>query len=464
MANILAIADGNFEDASTWSTNTVPGADDNVWLNGHTVTCIGDITIGNLSNRADAETGAVLGGHLHLSIHQYNCTFKQIYATDNIVSYVSSQSYTCTFTCEKLWSLTTKAYSNATRAQQTFHSRDAGGGWYSAYACIWNGDIETDENSVGMVFTSNYTGASYAHLNITGNIIHRGGYISPALSAYGAITGYLTGNMELYATPFQTVADVDCIVVGDIDVYNITFYPGAYMHTGNLTIHTNANANILKYRNYGSIYTYADGSLAQYSFTGMDSNTVITNFYDYSTTSSLFTAINIFQYDLNVHGEFHLGIHQTLCTYNPVQQAGWLRLNAYDNAKIYMKDNSVPFRYININNPDTFEWVYEGDGQPEFILYPYRGNSRLNYPNENTVSDGTTYGVNNEYEGSMQLPQPATVLEGVEYGEYVGTLAPVQGTIVESGTVVNLTEDQIRRIAESITAEMAQTMLQQYFG
>lgn len=85
-------------------------------------------------------------------------------------------------------------------------------------------------------------------------------------------------------------------------------------------------------------------------------------------------------------------------------------------------------------------------------------------PQPDEVSAGVVYGVNRELVGELELPQPATVLEGVEYGEYVGTLAPVQGTIVESGTIVNLTEDQVRRIAESITAEMAQTMLQQYFG
>ena len=80
------------------------------------------------------------------------------------------------------------------------------------------------------------------------------------------------------------------------------------------------------------------------------------------------------------------------------------------------------------------------------------------------MSAGVVYGVNRELVGELELPQPATVLEGVEYGGYTGTLSPVQGTIVESGTVVNLTQDQINRVAESITAEMAQTMLQQYFG
>lgn len=89
------------------------------------------------------------------------------------------------------------------------------------------------------------------------------------------------------------------------------------------------------------------------------------------------------------------------------------------------------------------------------------------YPEEKDVKEGVSYGMFDEYTGTYQInyPQEANVMEGVEYGDgYVGTLSPVQGTIVESGTVVNLTQDQINRIAESITAEMAQTMLQQYFG
>lgn len=56
-------------------------------------------------------------------------------------------------------------------------------------------------------------------------------------------------------------------------------------------------------------------------------------------------------------------------------------------------------------------------------------------------------------------PQESDVRAGVEYGYgKVGQLVPV------AGVVVNLNEDQINRVANSLTAEMAQTMLQQYFG
>ena len=62
MANVYAIQKGNWSDGSTWSSGSVPTADDDVWLNGHIVNVSVNtaVTIGSLSNCSDSEVGSMI--------------------------------------------------------------------------------------------------------------------------------------------------------------------------------------------------------------------------------------------------------------------------------------------------------------------------------------------------------------------------------------------------------------------
>ncbi|GIV49827.1 MAG: hypothetical protein KatS3mg038_3835 [Candidatus Kapaibacterium sp.] len=66
MADVYAIANGNWSDPAIWSGSTVPGTADNVWLNGKTITLDQDISVASLSSEANATLGTVAGGTLDI--------------------------------------------------------------------------------------------------------------------------------------------------------------------------------------------------------------------------------------------------------------------------------------------------------------------------------------------------------------------------------------------------------------
>lgn len=82
MANVYAVQNGNWNNGSTWSSGSVPTADDYVYLNGKTVTI--DTTTasayskysyqysvyanaGTVTNSANDDLGVVQGGYLAFS-------------------------------------------------------------------------------------------------------------------------------------------------------------------------------------------------------------------------------------------------------------------------------------------------------------------------------------------------------------------------------------------------------------
>ncbi|GIV52651.1 MAG: hypothetical protein KatS3mg038_3172 [Candidatus Kapaibacterium sp.] len=66
MADVYAIANGNWSDPAIWNGGIVPGTADNVWLNGKTITLDQDISIASLSSEANATLGTVAGGTLDI--------------------------------------------------------------------------------------------------------------------------------------------------------------------------------------------------------------------------------------------------------------------------------------------------------------------------------------------------------------------------------------------------------------
>ena len=90
MATIKAIADGNWNDSGIWDGGAVPGLDDIVYLNGHTVTANVNINIGNgtIRNDANDSINAILGGYIAFSTSRtYTANFV---CSDTILRYSSN--------------------------------------------------------------------------------------------------------------------------------------------------------------------------------------------------------------------------------------------------------------------------------------------------------------------------------------------------------------------------------------
>lgn len=90
----------------------------------------------------------------------------------------------------------------------------------------------------------------------------------------------------------------------------------------------------------------------------------------------------------------------------------------------------------------------------------------LNYPEEESVASGVQYGIQNEYEGRLELPQPSTVLKDVEYGGNVGTLEVIAlsgaTATAENISVVNLTEQEVNRVKNCATVSTVQKCFEDF--
>lgn len=466
MANILAIADGNFEDASTWSTNTVPGADDNVWLNGHTVNInnVSEITISTLSNRSDAQTGAVQGGKLNRTdTTDFVFNADTVYAYNNVITINGRLFFNADIYCDASTLVKTDSAIYCSQALT-----------YSAQfvpALLLTGNVTTESTNVGYMFNGANT-SNYWAIAINGNVTHNNGYIATYFHNYNNINYPcgINGNVEAYNDIVQSnwasshnsgfyngemnmhkgcLRIGNCKVTGDITVGEEAYIGiSAVSYDGNLTLNTTAAS--------GS--TYAIAGFNAYEFK---------NVYNNSKTT-YFTTGNYYTWRFTVRGDFHFGDNLYISGDYSNINAEFAEVIFVENGRWFAKNNDIRIKTITINNPDTFEWIYEGDGQPTFILYPYRGNSRLNYPNENTVADGTTYGVNNEYEGELQLPPEGAVLKDVTYGDKTGTLEVIAlsgaTATADNIAVVNLTEHQVNRVSQCATKETVDEAFEEFIS
>lgn len=488
MATIYAIANGNWSDSSTWSTGTVPTVDDDVWLNGHTVSVNQNdtITAALISNLQDSGIGVVEGGYI------YN---NQAFNVNNIITInanINSKNNIVNVNCGikvngDVHSLTTVPTSNNQYRQNATFYIQSGTAYNLPLTLELNGNLYTDDNSVGVVQCSGHT-SGYQNIAINGDIYHNGGYICNYFSyatsqRFAHITGNIYAKTNLMVSSF--IADSGYItygpfiITGDwLQISGPVRY-GQAKHIGDLTVEQNAYLDVygngLNFENTGTITVKTDNSVYGYVlrlYPNANSGTIpfkIHNFVNLSNCNKFFSDFNYPSVNTKIviSGEFHTGSPQMLIDSTLGYSIPMGIIELLPGAKIYYTfSNPLILAKKWEINTDDFEFIYEGDPlyAPNFKVVSLVG---LQYPQESDVKDGVIYGPNYEYTGTYQInyPQEANVLEGVEYGDgYVGTLSPVQGTIVESGTVVNLTQDQIRRVAESVTAEMAQTMLQQYFG
>ena len=86
---------------------------------------------------------------------------------------------------------------------------------------------------------------------------------------------------------------------------------------------------------------------------------------------------------------------------------------------------STPYRLVHVSN--ELEETYRADdgGVAGDQRTLYTGGVNLGHPAEANVRDATTFGLSNEYTGSLKVPDPAYVSAGVLTDNTVGTLAAI---------------------------------------
>ena len=95
MATITAIANGNWNDASTWDLNRVPAVDDDVLLDNHTITIANNIhEVKSISNGILTSTASAVHNGSFTATESINYVFFNFGSNDTIINY--------TLTCQEI--------------------------------------------------------------------------------------------------------------------------------------------------------------------------------------------------------------------------------------------------------------------------------------------------------------------------------------------------------------------------
>lgn len=467
MANKWAIQNGNWSDGSIWNDGVVPTVYDDVWLNDCNVTTNQDviIEIKSFSNLANSQLGISEGGSLYLRNGCYLTVNEDIHAKDLIIEEETAN----VLTFRKFYALTTQIWENSGTGRMHCNVYSRSGLSYN-YNYTFNGDIETDENSIGMFLSSAYAGSvGYTTIRITGNIIHKGGMLARSLRGYSN-SGFIVGNIIAYTQLFPgSWVDITTPITGNINLQyqeSGIFNPRNVNHYGDLVAGEKVGLSLEYYKNYGTITTYNTSYNYLFSANG---DTLINNLNDETDISIvMYITHNIPpQYDLNLTGNVKIK-NKSFINSSSYKNCPFSRVIASENCRIFFgKPNSVFWAELIINNPEIFKftWIDEAAANPNWQLFSY-GNNAFNYPQESVVSQGVTYGMQNEYEGRLQLPAEGVVVKGVEYGNKVGTLEVIalSGATAqaENIAVVNLTEQEVNRVKNCATVSTVQKCFEDF--
>ena len=346
MATIKAIADGNWNNTAIWNGGAVPGLDDIVYLNGHTVTANVNINIANGTIRNDANDSieAVSGGRLVFS---------------------NSKEFIANFICDSnsILSYTTNA---------------------NAYSITITGNI-TCRNSSFLVTTH------YNHVSITGNIeLHAASLVnSTGNGLYGII---INGNITAFGSCYIVRGSTATYRVSDKATIN-----GTIIDDGLLTI-LNSAAKTVELMST-SAYKICNSSITTLNINGTfnqgNSNaaTEITTLNINGTFNQGNAYICDYINTLNLDGTLNLsGIKPFTYGINITNIATGSRI-IYD-----IHNYSVWGDIVAADADFDFECLNQNLDQ---FLSVNKSLLDATYPSIGNVKSGVVYGYNNEYTGVL---------------------------------------------------------------
>lgn len=178
MAVKWAVANGNWNAGATWNDGVVPAADDDVYLNGHTINVTSSFSIGNgtISNELNPNT-QLSGGNLAISTN----------VSPTIVANFSSKTYALLFNVSAYNAITIVGNVESTYAFMQIGSN-------SSVNLYVTGNISTKYGT--FVTKSTGSGSFNCNFNVTGNItIDNGDLMSQNFTGNRSLT--VAGNCFL---------------------------------------------------------------------------------------------------------------------------------------------------------------------------------------------------------------------------------------------------------------------------
>ncbi|GIV51058.1 MAG: hypothetical protein KatS3mg038_1579 [Candidatus Kapaibacterium sp.] len=398
MADIYAIANGNWSNPAIWSGGVVPGVSDNVWLNGKTITLDQDISVASLSSEANATLGTVAGGGFNISSTTRNVTCANDIRQGGVTALFSVVA-PCIFTVNA----STIYTSTDSSASSTFRVSSGTGS-----------QARFDVNS-NITVRQAPCFSSYANdlgtINIYGNVQTAGS--AYAVSSHNVtinLTGNVTGSLLTISNRTGNVT-VNGNVTQSGNIPCINYWDSTCTITINGNIYSNTSSAIL-------VDGFSDTYLA-----------LTINGHVYGGTSSNAYAINVnkltSQRKIQINGDLYSGTgggahavytatFDGVCIINGnirVQTGGALKTPAIGGRTWLVSSNA---QYIE-------QWEANlTTGQPTGNKLIFETNINANQANPADVRQGVVYGPAGEYTGTLAVPPPQAVAYGVPVDDTVG--------------------------------------------
>ena len=408
MANVKAIANGNWTNTATWDGGVLPTSADDVFSNNFTVTINGTFTV--LSIRNTSGTGITAGGQfIFANGGNLTCTATQaIYvgSTTPTLEMTLASPNTATFNGSVL-TMTATVNFNAIRLS-------------SSGTLNLNGNYNIDGLASANRYIIQLT--STGTINIVGDLSltsTSGGSFANALNIAGTGTANITGNVTGGTGAAFGIVTILATSSGTINVtgnVSTTGFPAIGLNTSNtLTVIGNVSTTGTQPAIYNQLVA------ATISVTG-----IITAG---TSAPAIYSAFAL-------QGSYSSGTF--------VKVSGNV-VNSSNNMAVV-----APRITIDTN---TSSWLYQISTGGNRTLYA--DGVALGNPIAANVRFGTTYGISNQLTGTLRVPSAANVLSGVLVDNTTGTLLMTPSDfwnyLIASGFTANSIGDRLQNAATVAT-------------
>jgi hypothetical protein len=408
MANVKAVATGNWSNTATWSGGVLPTSADDVFANGFTVTIDGTFTVSTIRNTSG--TGIVAGGVFTFANGgNLTCT-----DSNGVVNRDIASVYCLTFNLASPNTATLNA--NVSTAGLVANGRSILVQNTGTFNMVGDYALQTfNNNNRATIFVNGST-----TINIVGNISNNqvtSNQGSTLWIAAGTPTINITGNVSGGSSNNHNGGFGNGIYAAIASIINIT---------GNVT--TNSSP---------SIYLVGGTTNLIGNITGGNSFTAI-----YNRTSAA---------TISVTGIITAG------TGAPAIYSSFTLTSSYGSSMFVKVSGNVvnSFNIMAIVAPrvtidtNTSSWLFQISTGGNRTLYA--AGVALGNPAIGDVRLGTVYGASSELTGTLAMPIPATVLLGVLTDATTGTLlmtpADFWNYLISSGFTADSIGDRLQNAA-----------------
>ena len=408
MALRYAVATGNWSNTATWDGGTLPTAADDVFSNNFTVTIDGTFTVLSIRNTLNASLPVILAGGQFRFANNGNltCTAAQaifVGSTTPTLEMTLASGNTGTFNGSVLTMTSITSY-NAIRLS-------------SSGILNCNGNYNIDGTGARNILSVTSTGT----INIVGDISSTytgglGGVNTISMSTAGTIN--ITGNITAPTSVERASSTIN-------------------VSSGSLNITGNTTANITP-------AVYMAGAVNYTQIGNVNASTVQPAIYN-QTTAATISVTGIITANTGapaIYAAFALTNSYSSGTY--VKVSGNV-VNSTNNMAIVAPRVTI--------DTATSSWLFQISTGGNRTLYA--AGVALGNPTTNNVRLGTVYGASNELTGTLIVPSPSNVLQGVGTDATVGTLlmtpADFWNYLIASGFTANSIGDRLQNASTVAT-------------